>query len=101
MVGTFADVVVADAIVKGVSGFDLHLAKDALLKDVRIIYSIYCTYRRICTLFLHMFYWKFSYSSVSRIACYLVYHLITTVIYLVDSMYYGAFFFFFFFAVLH
>ena len=35
MVGTFADVVIADAIVKGVSGFDVMLAKDALLKDVR------------------------------------------------------------------
>jgi putative alpha-1,2-mannosidase len=34
MVGTFADVVVADAIVKGVPGFDLNLAKDALMKDV-------------------------------------------------------------------
>jgi hypothetical protein len=35
MVGTFADVVVADAVVKGVPGFDLTLAKDALIKDVR------------------------------------------------------------------
>lgn len=34
MVGTFADVVVADAIVKGVPGFDLDLARRALLKDV-------------------------------------------------------------------
>jgi putative alpha-1,2-mannosidase len=34
MVGTFADVVVADAIVKNVPNFDLALAKDALLKDV-------------------------------------------------------------------
>jgi putative alpha-1,2-mannosidase len=34
MVGTFADVVVADAIVKEVPGFDLNLAKDALMKDV-------------------------------------------------------------------
>ncbi len=34
MVGTFADVMVADAIVKGVPGFDLALAKDALMKDV-------------------------------------------------------------------
>jgi len=33
MVGTFADVVIADAIVKGVTGFDLMMAKDALLKD--------------------------------------------------------------------
>jgi hypothetical protein len=36
MVGTFADVVVADAVVKGVPGFDLMLAKDALIKDVRL-----------------------------------------------------------------
>jgi len=34
MVGTFADVVIADAIVKRVAGFDLMMAKDALLKDV-------------------------------------------------------------------
>lgn len=34
MVGTFADVVIADAIVKNVPNFDLRLAKDALLKDV-------------------------------------------------------------------
>ena len=33
MVGTFADVVVADAIVKNVPGFDLHVAVDALMKD--------------------------------------------------------------------
>lgn len=33
MVGTFADVVVADAVVKGVKGFDLVLAKDAMMKD--------------------------------------------------------------------
>ena len=33
MVGTFADVVVADAIVKNIPGFDLHLAVDALMKD--------------------------------------------------------------------
>ena len=33
MVGTFADVVVADAIVKNVPNFDLALAKEALLKD--------------------------------------------------------------------
>lgn len=36
MVGTFADVVVADAVVKRVPGFDLSLAKDALLKDVSV-----------------------------------------------------------------
>jgi hypothetical protein len=36
MVGTFADVVIADAIVKGVEGFDLDLARLALLKDVRL-----------------------------------------------------------------
>lgn len=34
MVGTFADVVIADAIVKDVPGFDLTMAKDALMKDV-------------------------------------------------------------------
>lgn len=33
MVGTYADVVIADAIVKGVQGFDLNTAKDALIKD--------------------------------------------------------------------
>ena len=33
-VGTYADVVVADAIVKGVKGFELNTARDALLKDV-------------------------------------------------------------------
>ena len=33
-VGTYADVVVADAIVKGIKGFDLDTARDALLKDV-------------------------------------------------------------------
>lgn len=33
MVGTYADVVVADAIVKGIQGFDYHTATDALLKD--------------------------------------------------------------------
>jgi hypothetical protein len=32
-VGTFADVVVADAIVKGVGGFDIVTAIDALSKD--------------------------------------------------------------------
>jgi hypothetical protein len=35
MVGTFADVVIADAIVKDVPGFDLRMAIDALSKDVR------------------------------------------------------------------
>ena len=45
MVGTFADVVIADAIVKGVSGFDVMLAKDALLKDVRpYIHTSYIPY---------------------------------------------------------
>ncbi len=34
MVGTFADVVIADAIVKGVKGFDLDTARQALMKDV-------------------------------------------------------------------
>jgi hypothetical protein len=34
MVGTFADVVIADAIVKDVKGFDLRMAIDALSKDV-------------------------------------------------------------------
>eukprot|EP01038_Epipyxis_sp_PR26KG_P009005 gene9005-12147_t len=33
MVGTFADVVVADAVVKRVKGFDLRQAKEALMKD--------------------------------------------------------------------
>jgi predicted alpha-1,2-mannosidase len=33
MVGTFADVVVADAIVKGVKGFEINTAIDALMKD--------------------------------------------------------------------
>ena len=33
MVGTFADVVVADAIVKEVPGFDLQIAMNALMKD--------------------------------------------------------------------
>ena len=32
MVGTFADVVVADAVVKDVQGFDMQLAIDALMK---------------------------------------------------------------------
>lgn len=34
MVGTFADVVIADAIVKEIKGFDIQLAIDALRKDV-------------------------------------------------------------------
>ncbi len=33
MVGTFADVVVSDAIVKGIEGFDYELARMALKKD--------------------------------------------------------------------
>jgi hypothetical protein len=33
MVGTFADVVVSDAIVKGIKGFDYELARMALKKD--------------------------------------------------------------------
>ena len=33
MVGTYADVVVADAVIKGIKGFDLVTATDALLKD--------------------------------------------------------------------
>ena len=36
MVGTFADVVIADAIVKDVKGFDINIAKNAILKDVII-----------------------------------------------------------------
>lgn len=48
MVGTFADVVVADAIVKNVPNFDLKLAKDALLKDVS--HFVCC-----CTLCVHSF----------------------------------------------
>ena len=35
-VGTYADVVVADAIVKGIKGFDLDTARDAMLKDVSL-----------------------------------------------------------------
>lgn len=34
MIGTFADVVVADAIVKEIEGFDIQMAIDALRKDV-------------------------------------------------------------------
>eukprot|EP01035_Chromulina_nebulosa_P020976 gene20976-27183_t len=33
MVGTYADVVIADAIVKDINGFDLQLAYEALIKD--------------------------------------------------------------------
>ena len=33
MVGTFADVVIADAIVKNITGFDWSIARDALLRD--------------------------------------------------------------------
>lgn len=33
MVGTFADVVVSDALVKGIEGFDYELARMALKKD--------------------------------------------------------------------
>ena len=39
MVGTFADVVVADAIVKNVPNFDLALAREALMKDVSLTES--------------------------------------------------------------
>ena len=35
MVGTFADVVVADALVKNVPGFDRRMAIQALIRDVR------------------------------------------------------------------
>lgn len=35
MVGTFADVVVADALVKNVPGFDRRMAVQALIRDVR------------------------------------------------------------------
>ena len=41
MVGTFADVVVADAIVKNVPNFDLKLAVAALTKDVSTRYSVF------------------------------------------------------------
>ena len=45
MVGTFADVVVADAIVKNVKGFDLDTARDAILKDVSCtLYSVLSSY---------------------------------------------------------
>ena len=40
MVGTFADVVVSDAIVKKVPGFNLENARDALLKDVSRLWSL-------------------------------------------------------------
>ena len=33
MVGTFADVVISDAIVREIEGFDLELAREALTKD--------------------------------------------------------------------
>ena len=33
MVGTYADVVIADAIVKNITSFDWSTARDALLKD--------------------------------------------------------------------
>ncbi len=36
MVGTFADVVISDAIAKNIPGFELNTARDALLKDVCI-----------------------------------------------------------------
>ena len=35
-VGTFADVVIADAVVKDIKGFDLDVARDAMLKDVSV-----------------------------------------------------------------
>lgn len=37
MVGTFADVVVADAIVKNIKGFNLDQAVAAILKDVSLV----------------------------------------------------------------
>lgn len=41
MVGTFADVVISDAIVRGVKGFDVKLAEAALRKDVSTqVYSM-------------------------------------------------------------
>lgn len=39
MVGTFADVVVSDALVKNVPGFDRRMAIQALLRDVRCLLS--------------------------------------------------------------
>ena len=39
-VGTFADVVIADAIVKGIKGFDLDVARDAILKDVSVDFCV-------------------------------------------------------------
>ncbi len=36
MVGTFADVVVADAIVKNIKGFNIEQAVAAILKDVSV-----------------------------------------------------------------
>lgn len=41
MAGTYADVVVADAIVKGVDGFDLNVAKDAIAKDVSFLFYLF------------------------------------------------------------
>lgn len=43
MVGTFADVVIADAIVKEVPGFDRRLAVAALSKDVLFPYLMICS----------------------------------------------------------
>jgi hypothetical protein len=51
MVGTFADVVISDAIVKGVPGFELRTAKDALIKDVR--YGLMAIPHRPAILFVH------------------------------------------------
>jgi len=50
---TTVDVVVADAIVKNVPNFDLKLAKDALIKDVRdfCVFSAISIY--LCNLFVH------------------------------------------------
>lgn len=38
MVGSFADVVISDAIVNSIPGFDLNTAVDAILKDVHILF---------------------------------------------------------------
>ena len=48
MVGTFADVVVADAIVKNVPNFDLTLAKEALLRDVSYLCANKYKYLFMC-----------------------------------------------------
>lgn len=40
MVGTFADAVISDAIVKDIKGFDLDLAIEAVIKDVSYL-SLY------------------------------------------------------------